>query len=239
MLRRSTRAPRPRDRRTRSARDRSPSPPSPLDRAAREQQVLGGGLIDAVGQQQDAAGANTPSFISGCPNCASGAAKIGPPASASSSPPPRHWPRTATRIGAGNSSIARIERVQRREHRRAAVGQMLLDARAEAEMRPLGVEQHAAQARSGRGTRRTRRAAPRSSRRRRDWPWAARASGAAARRRARPGPSAAMSPATCFSPCPCSSAGSRRAADPPSSRRRRASGAAARSRPRGRPSRLR
>ena len=66
------------------------------------------GWLTRYGSSTDAAGANTPSFISGWPNCASGAAKIGPPASATSSPPPRHWPRTATRIGAGNSSIARI-----------------------------------------------------------------------------------------------------------------------------------
>src|SRR5690606_16700544 len=62
------------------------------------------GWLIRYGSNTDAAGANTPSFISGCPNCASRAAKIGPPASATSRPPPRHWPRTATRIGAGKPS---------------------------------------------------------------------------------------------------------------------------------------
>jgi hypothetical protein len=58
------------------------------------------------GSNTEAAGAKTPSFISGCPNCASGAANIRWPASANSSPPPRHWPRTDMRIGRGHSSIA-------------------------------------------------------------------------------------------------------------------------------------
>ena len=58
------------------------------------------------GSRQLAAGAKTPSLISGWPSCVAGVAKIGPPASATSSPPPRHWPCTATRIGSGNSTIA-------------------------------------------------------------------------------------------------------------------------------------
>src|SRR3974390_1052277 len=56
------------------------------------------------GNKQDAAGANTPSFISGWPSEASGAVKIRCPASATSRPPPRHWPRTATSTGTGDST---------------------------------------------------------------------------------------------------------------------------------------
>src|SRR5512141_219794 len=53
------------------------------------------------GSRQEAAGANTASLISGCPSIAPGAAKIRWPAAATSRPPPRHWPRTATRTGTG------------------------------------------------------------------------------------------------------------------------------------------
>src|SRR5512140_881851 len=60
------------------------------------------------GSRQEAAGANTASLISGCPSVAPGAAKIRWPAAATSRPPPRHWPRTATRTGTGLATSCRI-----------------------------------------------------------------------------------------------------------------------------------
>ena len=104
-------------------------------------------LADAVGSRHDAAGANTPSLISGWPSLASGAAKIRSPASASSSrrpgtgraPRPASAPGTRACAGAARAAIASIAAQLRR--------QVLLDAGAEAEMRPLGIEQHAAQRR--------------------------------------------------------------------------------------------
>ena len=55
-------------------------------------EVPAGTALTRQGRRQLAAGAKAPSLISGWPDCASGAAEIGPPASAISSPPPRHWP---------------------------------------------------------------------------------------------------------------------------------------------------
>src|SRR3990170_1020645 len=60
------------------------------------------------GSRQEAAGANTASLISGLPSIAPGAAKIRWPAAATSRPPPRHWPRTATRTGTGLATSCRI-----------------------------------------------------------------------------------------------------------------------------------
>src|SRR4051812_3147125 len=99
------------------------------------------------GSRHEAAGANTPSLISGWPSFASGAAKMRWLASASSSPPPRHCPRTAVRIVTGDATIRRTRWVKLREHRRDLIGQMLPDRRAVAEMLALGVDQHARQPR--------------------------------------------------------------------------------------------
>ncbi len=77
----------------------------------------------------------------------SGAAKSRWPASATSSPPPRHCPRIATRMGTGNSSIRQQSAWSDCEHSGAGRRQVLLDAGAEAEVRAFGVEQDAAQRR--------------------------------------------------------------------------------------------
>ncbi len=98
------------------------------------------------GSSTEAAGANTPSFISGWPNCASGAANIRLPASANSSPPPRHWPRHRHQDRPRPVEHRAEQAVQRAQHLLAGRGQVLLDARAEGEVRPLVVDQRGEQA---------------------------------------------------------------------------------------------
>jgi len=128
--------------------------------------------------------------------------------------------------------------VQRREHGPTAVRQVLLDAGAEAEVRPLGGEQHAAQP-PGSGVR-GQRGGQRGDH--------CRVDDVRLRARERQAQQCAVALerllqrgglAHVVTPCASLSAGWSRAADRPSSRRRRASGAAARSRPRGLPSCLR
>ena len=105
------------------------------------------------GSSTEAAGANTPSLISGWPSCASGAAKIRCRRQRELEPAAQ---ALAARPRPGSAPAIRASRRAARaagEHRRAALGQVLLDARAEAEVRPLGVEQHARAARCCRGAR--------------------------------------------------------------------------------------
>ena len=103
----------------------------------------------------------TPSLISGWPSLASGAAKIEragerqlePAAQALAAHGDQHRDRALDQ--------AQEQRVEALQHRGATAGEMLLDAGAEAEMRPLGVDQHAEKI----GAAEMRRRAPRRARR--------------------------------------------------------------------------
>ena len=118
------------------------------DGASGQQQVLGGRRADPVRQQhRGGRGEDAELRSPAVPAARPARRRSRLPASATSSPPPRHWPRTATSIGAGNASIARISACSDRSIAGAGAGQVLLDAGAEAEVRAVGVEQHAAQRR--------------------------------------------------------------------------------------------
>ena len=94
------------------------------------------------GNRQEAAGANTPSFISGWPSTASGRDEYQMTGE-------RHLEPAAEALAAhGDEHRNRRfdqpqdEPVNSLQHGRAPGRQMLLDARAEAEMRAFGIEQH-------------------------------------------------------------------------------------------------
>ena len=129
------------------------------------------GRSDALRQQADAAGAKTPSTISGCPARVGRREERGGRPSASSSPPPRHCPRTATRIGTGELEHPQRELVERPQHPAQLAGRCSSTLAPKLKCGPSASSRTARSGRAAQPRVGERVAAPRSSRRRSRSPW--------------------------------------------------------------------